>query len=154
MTPHEELKKMFIDRNPMAVSAEISGFTGFKKTKIDELSEAEAINLLAIHCPAPKTLQEEYNALKEDVLRREYKAAILATAEKEGIKDPGSDFKKFNNWMLKSSVYKKHLNAHSLKELEILLIQIKTLQFNNGKSAQKPLNEAWMRKASKYKNLN
>ena len=153
MNPHEKLKEMFVNRNPMAVSAEISGFTGFKKTKIEELSETEAINLLAIHAPTPKSIIDEYNALKEKELRKSYMSAIIATAEAEGIKEPGS-FDKFNKWMLKSSVFKKHLNSHSLDELHGLLRQMKALKDNNKRSSQKPLSEAWFRKQNKLKNLN
>ncbi|HFK5562082.1 TPA: hypothetical protein ACGZ9C_001729 [Elizabethkingia anophelis] len=152
-TPHEQLKELFADRKPMDVAIEISGFTGFRTSKIDDLSTEEAINLLAIHKPLPKDVEARNNALLEEILCKEWKSKILAVAEQEGIKESG-DFQKFNNWMLQYSVCKKHLNAYNLEELKALLIQMQALKFNNARSSGKPMNEAWWRKGQKLKNLN
>jgi hypothetical protein len=153
MNPKEELKQIFADRKPVDVAIEISGFTGHRTTLVDELTDTEVSRLLAIYCPSENILETECNALKEDILKKSWKSKILKLAEDTGIKEKDG-FQKFNNWMLLSSVFKKHLNAHSIEELQALYRQIRGVQHNNAKSAKKPLTKAWWAKGNKLKSLN
>ena len=120
---------------------------------IEDLTDQEAKQLLKIHAPKPADLDQEYNALKEEFIRKEWKSNILALAEKTGIKEKG-DFQKFNNWMLSNSKFKKHLNAHSIAELKQLHVQLRAALQNNSKSAMKPLTKAWWEKGESLKNHN
>ncbi len=153
MNAHDELKKIFTYRDPVNIALEINGFTGFRTTLIEELTDQEANQLLKIHAPKPANLDSEYNALKEEFIRKEWKSNILALAEKTGIKEKGS-FHKFNNWMLSKSKFKKHLNAHNIEELKQLHIQLRAASQNNSKSAMKPMTKAWWDKAESLKNHN
>lgn len=153
MTPYDELKQLFADRKPIDVAIEISGFTGHRTTLIEELTDGEASRLLAIYCPSEKILEVECNALKEDILKKSWKSKILKLAEDTGMKDKG-DFQKFNTWILHSSIFKKHLNAHSIKELESLYKQLRGVQYNNAKSAEKPFTKSWWNKGYELKNQN
>lgn len=156
MNPHEELKQLFAHRNGAEVAIEIHGFTGFRTTLIEDLTEKEAISLLSIHRPEEKTaeeLEEEFQELSEEILKKGWKSKILKVAEDTGIKDK-NDFVKFNRWMLTSSKFKKHLNAHTLDELKLLHAQLHGVKHNNSKSAKKPLTKAWWFNGAKLKNLN
>lgn len=153
MAPHEELKQIFADRKPIDVAIEISGFTNHRTTLIDDLTESEALRLIAIHCPSEMELDKSFNALQEDLIKREWKSKILALAEKTGIKEKGS-FHTFNNWMLISSIFKKHLNTHSIEELKAVYRQLRGVQYNNAKSADKPFTKAWWQKGYQLKAQN
>lgn len=153
MNAKQQLKELFADRNPVNVAIEINGFTSWRTTLIDELTEKEARTLLEIHTPRPADLDAEFNALKEEIVRKNYKSAILALAERTGLKDPG-DFQKFNSWMMLKSKFKKHLNAHNIEELKALHIQLRAAAANNARSAQKPCTKAWWHKGAQLKTLN
>lgn len=153
MTAKEELKQLFADRNPVTVAIEINGFTGFRTTLIDELTLDEAIKLLSIYAPKEKTVEEENDELKNQLIKNGWISKILKIAEETGIKDKG-DFHKFNNWMFASSVFKKHLNAHSIPELQKVHQQLQAVKTNNARSAQKPMTKAWWDKAQKNIKLN
>lgn len=152
-TAHKQLKELFAERSPSDVAIEINGFTGWRTTLLEELTDHEAETLLKIHLPREKDLEDECNALLEEMKRKEWKSAILALAERTGIKDPG-DFQKFNNWMFTKSKFKKHLNAHSLEELKALHAQLRAAHANNVRSAQKVMTKAWCHKAEKNKTWN
>lgn len=155
MKPHEELKLLFAHRNGAEVAIEIHGFTGFRTTLIDELTEKEAVKLLSIHNPeqSAEELEAEFNELSEEILKKGWKSKILKIAEATGIKDK-NDFTKFNRWMLASSKFKKHLNAHSLDELKQIHQQLQGVKHNNAKSAKKPFTQAWWKKGNGIVNLN
>lgn len=156
MNPHEELKLLFAHRNGAEVAIEIHGFTGFRTTLIDDLTEKEALKLLSIHSPedkSPEELEAEFNELSDEILKKGWKSKILKIAEETGIKEK-NDFAKFNKWMLTSSKFKKHLNAHSLSELKQLHNQLHGVKHNNAKSAKKPFTKAWWKKGNEIVNLN
>ena len=153
MNAKKQLRELFAERNPAEVAIEINGFTGWRTTLIDELTDQEAETLLQIHLPREKDLEEECKALLEEMKKKEYKSAILALAEIAHIKDPG-DFQRFNNWMFRYSRFKKHLNAHSLEELKLLYKQLRAAQANNARSAQRPMSKAWWHKGEQNKNYN
>ena len=153
MNAHEELQKVFASRDSASIAIEINGFTGWRTTLVEELTDQEAQQLLDIHCPKPKTVDAEYNALKEDFIKREWKSAVLAMAEKTNIKEKGC-FAKFNNWMIASSRFKKHLNAHTIDQLKLVHQQLKAVQQNNARSATRPMTKAWWNKAEELKNYN
>lgn len=153
MTAKEELKKLFADRNPVQLAIEINGFTGFRTTLIDDLTEEEAIKLLSVHAPSEKELAEENNALKEELIRNAWISKILKLAETTGIKEVGS-FHKFNNWMYTKSKFKKHLNAHNIEELKLLHVQLHAVQSNNTESAKKPYTKEWWKRGKDHINMN
>jgi hypothetical protein len=153
MTPKEELKQIFADRGTMEVAIEISGFTSHRTTLIEELTDAEATRLLAIHCPPEIELEKDFNALQQDLVKREWKSKILALAERIGIKEKGG-FHNFNNWMLSKSKFKKHLNAHSIEELKAIHQQLHGVRYHDAKSAEKPFTKAWWSKGNELKYQN
>lgn len=151
-TPQEELKEMFKHRSPADVAIEINGFTAWRTTLIDELTNSEAEKLIDIHRPKAK-LAKENNALREELIRKEWMSFILSNAEKAGVKKPDG-FCEFNNWMLTRSIYKKHLNAHTIEELRDLNRQLNALKNNNAKSANRAMTKAWWEKAESLKHMN
>jgi hypothetical protein len=153
MTPHQELRYLFAGRKEFDIAIEISGYTGFRTTVLEELTQDEAVQLLDIHTPKQKDVEKEYNALKEEMIKKEYRSKILAIAEREGIKRKDS-WQEFNNFMMLSSKFKKGLNEHSLLELRELLKQFNALVANNRASAERPLTKAWYRKAENLKHWN
>lgn len=153
MTTLHDLQELFSERNPMDVAIEINGFTGFRTTLLEELTNEEINALYRIHKPEEKTLEAECDALKYEILRKGWKSKIIALAEREGIKEKHC-YQKFNNWMLLYSRFKKHLNAHSLEELQLLHRQLHQLKNNNAQSARKAFTKAWYRKGIENKNLN
>lgn len=148
MATLEDLKKIFSERAPHEVAIEISGFTGFRTTLMEELTPAEIDKLYNIH-------QGKYQRQISDLeaLKRHWRSNVLTIATEEGIKEPNG-WEKFNHWMLNRSKFKKHLNAHNLEELKALHRQLCQLRDNNEKSAKKPFNKAWLRKGIKNQNLN
>lgn len=153
MKPKEKLKEIFSNRRPIDVAIEINGFTGYRTTLIDDLTDDEVVKLLSIYVPSEKTVEEENNELKKELLRNGWVSKVLKLAEETGIKEP-NDFHKFNNWMYNSSVFKKHLNAHSTEELQKVFLQLQGVKSNNTKSAKKPMTKAWWEKSTKNINLN
>jgi len=152
MNPKEELKQIFANRTPVDVAIEISGYTGHRTTLIDELTELEASSLLAVHNPSVN-LEREHNALQEVLIKKEWRSKILAKAENLKIKKPNSFFE-FNEWMHQKSKFKKHLNAHSIKELKELHQQLCAFGSNNAKSAKNAFTKSWWNESSKKINLN
>lgn len=149
----EDLKEIFADKKPFEIAIIVSGFTGHRTTLLEELTPAEAEKLLKIYRPAQRSVDEEFNALKEELLIKEWRSKILANAEKAGIKEPGG-FHKFNNWMLNRSMCKKQLTAYTLEELRALSRQIHGVITNNGRSAQRTMTKAWWKKAEQLKGWN
>ncbi len=147
MATIEDLKGILSHKKPHEIAIEISGFTGHRTTLIDELTPDEIEKLYKIH---DKT---NAHAIYEETMRRTWISKILTIATDEGIKEPNG-WTKFNEWMLNSSRFKKHLNAHSLDELKLLHQQFCKLRDNNEKSAQKPMTKPWLKKAIKNKDLN
>ncbi len=153
MTPKEELKQLFATSDPIQIAIQITGFTGFRTGNIEELTDDEAMKLLAVYTPKSNSLQEQNSELKDALLRNAWISKILRLAENTGIKKVG-DFHDFNNWMFSKSKFKKHLNAHNLEELKELHIQLKGVEANNARSALKPLTKAWWEKGKKNIKLN
>ncbi|WP_312394712.1 hypothetical protein [Chryseobacterium sp.] len=153
MTAKEELTKFFEGKNPADIAIKVNGFTGFKKTRIEELTEIEAEKLLRIYLPKAPTIEEENTALRDKLIQNAWISKVLKIAESTGIKDVGC-FHKFNNWMLLNSKFKKHLNSHSTEELQELHQQLHAVKTNNARSAEKPLTEAWWKKGKENIKLN
>ncbi len=153
MATLQDLQQLFAERKPHDVAIEISGFTGFRTTCMEDLSQDEINRLYACHAPQPKNIDEEFNAFKTELIMKAWRSKVLATAEKAGIKEAGC-FHKFNGWMILRSKYKKALNAHTIEELKSLHRQIIAVITNNRKSAQKPMTQAWWNQGNKLKNLN
>lgn len=155
MATLKDLKELFAYRQPHEVAIEVNGFTGFRTTLLEELTQEEVDRLYTIHqgflLKKKELSEEEY--LQELLLKKKWRANILAIATEEGIKEPDS-WTKFNHWMLNSSKFKKQLNAHSLDELKELHKQFCRLRENNACSAQKPMTKAWERKAHRLKMWN
>ena len=153
MATLQDLQELFAERKPFEVAIEISGFTGFRTTLINELTPDEINRLFEVHAPKIKDVEAEFNAFKIELIMKAWRSKILVAAEKAGIKKPSS-FHEFNNWMICSSKYKKQLNAYNLEELKELHHQIYAAITNNRKSATKPMTQAWWDKADKLKNHN
>ncbi|MDM1557084.1 hypothetical protein HX126_21240 [Chryseobacterium indologenes] len=153
MKPKEKLKEIFSNRRPIDIAIEINGFTGYRTTLIDDLMDEEVMKLLSIHVSPEKTVEEKNNELKKELLRYGWVSKILKLAEETGIKEP-NDFHKFNNWMYSSSIFKKHLNAHSIEELQKVFVQLQGVKSNNAKSSKKPMTKSWWEKSTKNINLN
>lgn len=148
-----ELQELFSNRSAISVAIEINGFTGFRTTHMEDLTEDEINRLYAIHCPKEVSATEQFEALQEELISKAWKSKILVAAEQAKLKDPGN-FHRFNNWMLLKSKFKKHLNAHTIEELKELHAQIRAAIANNARSAQKPLTKAWWKKAENLKEFN
>lgn len=153
MATLHDLQQLFSGRPPHEIAIEVNGFTGFKKTRLEELTPEEINRLYHSHVPQETDIDAEYNFLREQVVKKEWRSKILAAAERTGIKEPQC-FQKFNHWMLYRSTFKKHMNAHNIEELKALHRQIMALESNNARSAQKPQTKAWWAKASKLKTWN
>ena len=147
----KDLKKLFAKRNASEIASELYGFTGFRTSKLEDLTETEIEQLYTIY--APKSIQKERNDFADTLIKKEWISKILRLATELKFKKPDS-YHKFNNWMLMSSKFKKHLNAHSIEELKQLFQQLKAAQSNQKRSAMKPMTKAWMEKAEQLKNLN
>lgn len=161
MATLEDLKTLFKDREPHDIAIEISGFTGFRTTLMEELTPTEIDKLYNIHNPRTQPLSER-NGSKEE--KRKWISYILKIATDEGIHRPVTIMKNrqnvvdewynLNKWMLTQSTAKKLLYFCNLEELKAVYQQLCKLRDNNEKSAQKPLNKAWWRKGNQLKGLN
>ena len=153
MATLKDLEELFEGRKPVDVAMEINGFTGFRTTRIEDLTKDEINHLYAIHVPTAETADAEFNAFKVELMMKAWRSKVLAAAEKAGFKKAAS-FHEFNNWMMMSSKYKKQLTAHSMDELKELHKQIHAAISNNNRSAEMPMTEAWWKKADRLKNHN
>lgn len=145
MATLQDLQDLFAERKPVDVAIEISGFTGFRTTRIEELSPDEINHLYAVHVPTERDIDAQFNAFKLELMVKAWRSKVLAAAEQAGIKEPGC-FSKFNNWMILRSKCKKNLHAHTIEELKDLHKQLKAALTNNRRSAEKPMTEAWWKK--------
>ncbi len=153
MNVRSNLEKLFEGKTPFETAMVVSGFTGFRCTRLEELTEDEAAALWQQYAPKVQDPAEVLRAVADELEGRELKSNILALAERTGIKEPKS-WDRFNGWMLNRSRFKKHLNAHSLEELKDLYKQLRGVEQNNALSAAKPLNKAWWNKGDELKNWN
>lgn len=113
----------------------IFNLTGGRTTSVRELSEKE----LDILCA---NLKHAGNQAQNELELRKKRSVILKLATNTGIKEADS-FKKFNAWMLKSSVLKKELYAYNFDELDQLTRQFRGIEANYKASAQKAGTKAW-----------
>lgn len=153
MTTQNQLKEFFSDKKPVDIAIIVSMATNREKTSIEELDAEEAEKILRIYRPRQEDYKQTAAYLAELQAKKDIKSHIIALAERTGIKTVG-DWEKFNSWMLNRSKFKKHLNAHSLPELQLLYKQMRALEQNESRSAEKPFNKAWWRENEKIKNLN
>lgn len=87
-------------------------------------------------------LQTHFIASDYEIQMRKKRSIVLTIATRTGIKSATS-WNEFNNWMLKSSIYKKELHAYDYEELDELIKQFRGLESNYQKSAQKAGTKAW-----------
>ncbi|GGG47225.1 hypothetical protein [Epilithonimonas arachidiradicis] len=151
MTPTQELNSYLVRKNPQTVAVLIDSITNHRTTAVEDLTNSEIGTLLQIF--RPKTIEEKANALVDEAIMKQWRSNIIALAERTGIKKLGQ-WSEFNNWMLLSSVFKKHLNAHSLEELKALYQQLRGVERNNERSASKTMTKAWWKKAEDNKAWN
>lgn len=147
----ENVKNLLADKSAVDIAMIVHGVSGFKTTILEELTTQQLETLISIY--EPKQVPTQENSLIETILKKEWKSNILAKAEKYGIKDKG-DFQKFNLWMLQRSMFKKHLNAHSLEELKALHRQICSVGSNNRKASINIGSKSWWKHGDAVKNLN
>lgn len=136
MATIEDLKALFKDSAPHEVAIEINGFTGFRTTLIEELTQDEIQRLYEIH--RPKTAEPSASEFKAEMERKKWRSYILTIVQREGIKEPNS-WERFNHWMLHSSRFKKALKEHSLDELKALHQQLMKMKDNNRKNKNKEI---------------
>ena len=151
MTPLQELTGYLTRKKPNDIAILIDSISDHRTMSIEDLTASEINLLLTVF--RPKTIEDKANVLVNELKLKTMRSNILALAERTGIKEPGN-FHKFNNWMNTSSVFKKHLNAHSLEELQVLYKQLRAAEMNNNRSAQKPMTKAWFQRAEKIKTWN
>lgn len=113
----------------------VYNFTNGRTESIRELSDKE----LQGFCTE---LTNKVQLAGLEILMRRKRSVALTLATITGIKEPDS-WKKFNGWMLKSSVYKKELHAYDYTELDDLIKQFRALETNNKHSAEKVGTKAW-----------
>lgn len=116
-----------------------------KTTDIDELSQEEVQIIYYRFFPKQPELKEQLNYAKSQELLKTKRSTILTIATRIGLKDADS-WDKFNQWMLKSSVWKKALKDYTLEELKSLEKQMRAAESNYRKSAEKVGNRAWYHK--------
>ncbi len=80
-----------------------------------------------------------------EIARKKKRSIVLKIATKTGIHDI-NDWSVFNGFMLRSSIYKKQLNAYKLEELDALIQQFRALESNFNRSARKVGTKAHSRK--------
>lgn len=120
------------DLTPQELEDLCNALQGIKKSKTQLTSEClKILELEGIHRPHEPILEED----------------------KYGRMRP-NPWGALNRWMKERSVYKKPLPFYTVVELEALRKQLYALADNNRKSAKKPLNKAWWRKANNLKDLN
>jgi len=110
-------------------------FTNGRTESVRELSSTE----LEQFC---KELTNKVQYADLELLVRKKRSIALTLATITGIKEVYS-WKKFNDWMLKSSVYKKELHAYDYTELDDLIKQFRALETNYNNSAEKFGTKAW-----------
>ena len=151
MTPLQELTGYLARKKPNDIAILIDSISEHRTMSIEELTGSEINLLLTVF--RPKTIEEKANVLVNELKLKTMRSNVLALAERTGIKEAGN-FHTFNKWMMISSVFKKHLNAHSLEELQVLYKQLRGVEMNNNRSAQKPMTKAWFQRAEKIKTWN
>lgn len=160
MATLQDLQEIFAERSPLDVAILVNGATGFRTTRLEDLTQPEIDRIYKTYCPTEAELDAEFSSIKKDLKKRietedlkKWRSKILAIAEKTGIKEPGS-FTKFNGWMLKYSIHKKQLTDYTLDELKELHRQFNKLKDNNTNSALVPFTKEWWKKGNEIKNLN
>lgn len=151
MTSLQELTGYLNHKKPNDIAVLVDSVTDHRTTSVEHLTDSEIDLLLTVF--RPKTIEEKTNALVDEMIKRQWRSNILALAERTGIKKYGQ-FQEFNNWMLISSVFKKHLNSHNVEELKILYKQLRNVERNNERSSRKTMTKAWWDKAEQNKTWN
>lgn len=91
---------------------------------------------------APKLESEQSLSAEMELIMKRKRSMILTLATKTGIKETDS-WTKFNDWMNKSSIHKKSLNAYGYDELDELTKQFRGIEVNYENSAEKTGTKAW-----------
>ncbi|RWW91840.1 hypothetical protein [Flavobacterium cerinum] len=74
--------------------------------------------------------------------KKSKRSIVLTIAQRTAIHDP-ANWKKFNDFMLNSSIHKKRLNDYELNELDELIKQFRGLERNYNKSSNKAGTKAY-----------
>lgn len=142
MTTRNQLEEIFAGKKPHEIAVIICGATGFRTTRIEELTEAEAERIMRAYSPPqPSRKEREYDA----ELIRTWRSNILTVATRIGIKSP-QNFDSFNHWMKAKSKYKKELFKLNLQELKEVHKQLLMVEINDAKSAKNYDTKAFWRK--------
>lgn len=73
---------------------------------------------------------------------KQKRSVVLAIAQRCGLHS-GENFKQFNSFMEKRSIYKKRLNDYTFEQLDELIRQMYKLEANFKRSAEKAFTKAW-----------
>jgi ribosomal protein S13 len=114
----------------------IDGFTKGRTNSVKDLTTEEIEKLCERLCP------QSAAAADLELEMRKRRSVILAIATRTGIKKE-SNWDKFNNWMLNSSIFKKELHKYDNDELRQLERQMRALEANYNISAEKAGTKAW-----------
>ena len=70
MATINDLKELFAERDELSIASEVYGFTNFRTTRMEELTQEEIDALVKVH--SPEKLDEQFNALIEEMKMKEY----------------------------------------------------------------------------------
>ena len=97
MVTIEDLREIFSHRPPHEVAIEVSGFTGFRTTLLEELTPEEMNELYKIHCKDEiPQMSSESEAIYQQMLKKHWISNVLTIATEQGIKE-SNDWRKFND---------------------------------------------------------
>lgn len=128
------MKRKLLEKfSPFSIGQTVYLHTG-RTTDIEETTPEEFKTIYQMFFPKDPDINEQLIAARNENELKLHRSNILTIATRIGIKAPDS-WDKFNNWMLRSSIYKKKLNDHNLKELKELEKQLRAAETNyNGSS--------------------
>ena len=117
----------------------VYSWTNGRTSSTTKLTDDELINLTW-------KFQNDFQARNSSAIiegeKRKKRSTVLAIAQRCGI-HTGTDFVKFNQFMLNKSVHKKELHKYNLEELDELIKQFRGLERNYSRSASTPGTKAY-----------
>jgi hypothetical protein len=134
----QQNKALYYLMTRLRIDKDMRGFLALqysnqRTNSIKELSYSECAKLL-------DDLQAQNNAIskqEETKAIRRKRSKVLFLAVELGLSDRKGclDWERFNNFMLKTSKYKKHLKEYTNVELNDLITQLEQIQKKSGKIA-------------------
>ncbi len=141
MATHKKLMTLF-SKNGFDDSTRhnlVYAWTG-GRTKSSKFLSPNEIDALCIKLESSFRFATNIDAYTEIECKKK-RSIVLKIATTTGIHD-NADWKVFNGFMLRSSIFKKQLNKYNLEELDALINQFRGIERNFNKSAKKAGNKA------------